>query len=444
MSVTARLDRLPLSAFHWKVLLVSGLAWMFSAMSLSMASFVFPVLVDRWKLSPDGIGVVGMMQSVGMLVGSILVGALADRYGRKGVFLMVVFVFTVASGLSGLAVDVFTLAALRFVVGFGLGGLLPVASTFVSEFSPSRYRGLMMVGLESFWAYGSIAAALAAYLIIPSVGWQTAFFVSGLPVLYILVLNRMLLESPRHLLSKGMNVEAEAVIAQIESSYYRGILSQVESKDDQPGNSVATNARLGDLWRAPLLKRTVCLWAVNFAMVFTYFGVFVWLPTLLVKAGHGLAQSFVFLLVINLGQVPGYFVTAYLVDRIGRKWTLVPAFLFYGVAAYLFGQSTGDMEIVFWGFAIAFLNAGVYGTVYTYTPELYPTWARATGTGAAVAFGRIGAILAPIVVARMLGNWSEGYTLVFVMFAAVLIVGSLAVLLFGEETKGRSLEEIAS
>lgn len=444
MSVTARLDRLPLSSFHLKTVLVIGIAWMFGGSSLGMVSFVFPVLVEKWKLAPDAIGVIGMVQSLGMFAGSILAGTLSDRYGRKGIFQIVTIIFTVANGLSGLAVDAVSLGALRFLVGFGLGGMFPVAPAILSEFAPSKYRGLLMVAFESFWAYGSILAVVLAYLTIPSLGWEMAFFISGLPVVYVIVMNRMLIESPRHLLTKGRTAEAEALIHHIETSYYSGDLPAVKPGLVQTNSSAANKVALGDLLRPPLLKRTICLWVVNFAMVFTYFGVFIWLPTLLVKSGHELAQSLVFILVISLGQVPGYFVVAYLLDRLGRKLTLLSALLLYGIAAYFFGQSSSGMEIIFWGFSIAFLNAGVYGTVYTYTPELYPTWARGTGTGAAVAAGRIGAILGPLAVAWMIGGWSDGYTLVFAVFAAVLIVAALTVLAFGEETMGRSLEEITS
>ncbi|MBI4318378.1 MAG: MFS transporter [Chloroflexi bacterium] len=442
MSVTARLDRLPLSNFHLKIVVVAGLAWMFGAASFTMVSFVFPVIVGAWALSPEDVGIIGTLQSVGMLVGSILVGLVADRVGRKGLLQIVFLTFAIANGASGLAVDVPSLAALRFVVGFGLGGMFPVGSTLVSELSPSKHRGMMMVGLDSFWAWGSIAVSLGAYLLIPTLGWQVSFLITGLAALYVLVLNRALVESPRHLITKGRGEEAEALVRRVEAVYYRDDLPPAAAHEPGAGTTYA-NVGLGSLLRPPLLKRTICVWTANFAVVYTYFGLFIWLPTLLVSAGYGLAQSFIFVLIINLGQVPGYLMTAYLVDRAGRKLMLVLGFLLYGIVAYQFGRASGEAEIILWGLLISFLNSAVFATVYAYTPELYPTWARATGTGAAVALGRIGAIIAPIVIARILGAWSMDYTLVFVVIAALLIYTSLTVLLLGEETKGRSLEKIA-
>ena len=201
--------------------------------------------------------------------------------------------------------------------------------------------------------------------------------------------------------------------------------------------------RFMELWSSQYLRRTVMLWVLWFAITYAYYGMFTWLPTLLTEGGRGLTRSFAYVLIITLAQIPGYFSAAYLVDRVGRKWTLVSYLFLTAVGAFFFRNAGGEAEILFWGCFISFFNLGAWGVVYTYTPELYPTRARGTGAGWAAAFGRLGGVFAPLVVGQMIGSWGVGYESVFIMFALVLLVGAINVMLLGEETKGRTLEEIA-
>ncbi len=183
------------------------------------------------------------------------------------------------------------------------------------------------------------------------------------------------------------------------------------------------------------------LWVLWFAMVYSYYGIFTWLPSLLVSGGNEIIKSFRYVLIITLAQIPGYFSAAYLVDRIGRKATLVPFLAGCAIAAFLFGRATTGTEIILYGCFISFFNLGAWGVVYTYTPELYPTDMRGTGAGTAAAIGRIGGIVAPLIVGKILAA-NFGQQAVFAQFAAVVVIGAIAVMLFGEETKGKSLEEI--
>jgi len=178
-------------------------------------------------------------------------------------------------------------------------------------------------------------------------------------------------------------------------------------------------------------------------MAYSYYGIFTWLPTLLAGRGFPLVQSFQFTLIITLAQIPGYFTAAFLVERVGRKATLVPFMLLCALSSWAFGGSQTPNELILWGSLVSFFNLGAWGVTYGYTPELYPTWLRGTGTGSAAAFGRIGGVLAPLVVGKLMGTWGGGFAAVFVMFAAVLVAGSIGVLALGEETRGRTLEEIS-
>jgi len=445
--IIERLDRLPLSSFHWRLLWVSGLGWMFDAMDVGIVTFVLATLKQNWSLTPQQVGNIGSIGLLGMFVGAAFAGSLADRWGRKMAFQGTLFLFSIASGLCGLAWGYSSLLFFRFLVGLGLGGELPVASTLVSELSPSRYRGRLLTLLESFWAYGWVLAALIAYFVIPHWGWRVAFFIGALPAFYVFVLRRSMPESPRFLLSRGRVKEAEEILAQWEGG--PAAVREISPDDLAPTpspDSPAPAARVGfrALWSPAYRRRTLCLWILWFFMVYSYYGIFVWLPSLLVASGYTLVRSFQFVLIITLAQIPGYYSAALLVDRIGRKWVLVSYLFCCAIAAYFFGRADSVGEILWWGSMISFFNLGAWGVVYTYTPELYPTRIRGTGAGWAAAFGRLGGMIAPAAVGVMLGSWGRRHTEIFAMFTVMLLLAAVDVALLGEETKGKSLEEIAS
>lgn len=449
MDVSARLDRLPLSRFHWLLLFTAGMGWAFDSMDVGLLSFVLPSLRNEWKLDPQTSGLIISVTLLGLFFGASFAGWLADRYGRKLVFQLTLLIYAIGTGLSGLAWNLASLFLFRFVTGVGLGGELPVAATLVSEYSPSRVRGRMIVILESFWAYGWILAAVIGYFVSPYVwagisGWRVAFLIGALPALWVIVIRRVVPESVRWLASVGRRDEAERILSRLE-----GEAGQAAPKPVTGGSSEIVprgRARFAELWTGPYLRRTIMLWILWFGIVFSYYGVFTWLPTLLVDRGLTIVRAFEYVLYITLAQVPGYFSAAYLVEVIGRRWTLVIYLAGSAVSAWFLGSAGTASEIILWGCLLSFFNLGAWGVVYTYTPELYPTWMRASGSGWAAAFGRIAGIIAPYAVGVLLpvfGGPKAGQPAVFAIFMAFFAIIALDVLILGEETKGKRLEEIA-
>jgi MFS transporter, putative metabolite:H+ symporter len=436
----SRLDLQLLGAGHWRVTLLCGLGWMFDAMDVGLLSFVVPVLALEWGLTQDQVGIAISIGLLGMFVGATASGVLADRYGRKALLMVTLLIYSLATGASALAWGYGALLLFRFVTGLGLGGELPVASTLVAEVAPKRQRGRLIVLLESFWAYGWVLAAVVGYLVIPELGWRVAFVIGALPALYVLVLRRHLPESPRYLLRRGKHTEA------LEAATRLG----VDASGPMAGSESPRERRAGiaRLWSSSYYRRTAMLWILWFGMVFSYYGIFTWLPQILVTSGHSLVRSFEFVLLITLAQIPGYFSAAYLVEKWGRKPTLVTYLMACAAVTLVFGlrgfeaQAPGA-EIVLWGSLVSFFNLGAWGVVYGYTPELYPTDVRGTGSGWAAGVGRVGGIAGPYLVGLMLGAWQLGTLVVFSMFAGVLLLIAANVWLLGEETRGRALEEIA-
>jgi len=431
-----RLDTLPLSRFHWKLATVSGVGWMFDAMDVGLMAFALPLIAKEFLLDPIQIGWSASIGLVGMLVGAVIAGSVADRYGRRVVFLATLLLFSLATGLCALAWSFASLLALRFLVGIGLGGELPVAAAYVAEFSPKAHRGKLVCFLDSFWSIGWAAAAAATYLVAPRWGWRTVFLLGSAPALYVLVLRRALFESPRFLSAAGRSGEALDVVRAVEK-----LCGQQPASLTSP-SAPTKDARLADLWRGEAARKTAMLWVLWFVLGYSYFGIYSWLPTLLVSSGHTFVKSLEYSLTIALAQAPGFLSAAFLVDRFGRLATLTAYRVFLALACFFFGyHAVTPTEIVIWGSLISFFGMGSWGAAYTYTSEVYATSLRATGTGWATAMARIGGILAPLVIGSIVQR-AHSQRLVFWHMTAITLVGVVVVLWLGRETRGQSLEAI--
>lgn len=430
-SVAARLDALPFTRRHLKVLTGSGLGWALDAMDVGLVSFVLTALIAQWSLTGEQASWIASAGFVGMAVGASLGGLLADRFGRRSVFALTLLVYGLATGASALAGGVAALIALRVVVGLGLGAELPVASTYVSELAPARMRGRLIVILEAFWAIGWTAAALIGFFVIPASadGWRWAFALGAIPALYALIVRWGLPESPRWLAQRGRDAEASEVVAGFESSPALGESRRHRTAPSAPAlpaapAPAATSARqrLARLWSAELRVRTAALWTVWFCVNFAYYGAFIWIPTILFAQGYDLVKSFGFTLIITLAQLPGYAVAAWLIEVWGRRVTLSVFLAGSAVAAVLFGTASGEGTIIATGMALSFFNLGAWGALYAVTPETYPTSLRGTGAGWAAGIGRIASIVAPLSVPPLLA--AGGAPLLFVVFAAFFVLAA--------------------
>ncbi len=370
---------------------------MFDAMDVGLLSFILVMLKEEWHLTPSEGGMLGTMNMVGMALGAFLGGYYADRIGRRPVFLYTLALFGLASVCSAAATGFLSMLALRFLMGLGLGAELPVASTLVNEFAPEAKRGRAVVLLESFWAFGWILAAVIAYYVMPAYGWRTAVLIGAFPLVYAVAIRRNIPESPAF----------------------------VRSDEDR--------ANLREIFTA-YRKPTIALWSVWLAISFSYYGMFLWLPSVLVDKGYTLLKSFEYVLLMTLAQLPGYFSAAYLVERWGRKPTLAAFMAMTAVAAVGFGASESDGFLLSFGALLSFFNLGAWGALYAYTPENYPARVRASGAGFAAAFGRVGSIVAPFLVGAFIDN-QVGYLVIFGMFTVVLLIGAFLLMRLGTETR---------
>ena len=437
--VLERLEALPLGRFHYKLLLVTGLGWLFDSMDTGLIAFILPVLAKEWGLAPGQMGRIGSIGLIGMALGAVVSGTIADRIGRKKVFTITVLLYSIASAFCALSWNYQSLLVFRFLVGFGLGGELPVAATLVSEYAPSRVRGRFIVLLESFWGLGWIAAACIAYFFIPLYGWRMAFLIGALPALYVCLIRMHMPESVRYLLAHGRVGEARQIVVSLERQLHVPVAPFVSEKETVP---VVAKASFRELWKKPFASRTIMLWLVWFGINFSYYGIFMWLPSLVFQQGFTVVKTFEYVLIMTLAQLPGYYCAAWLVDKIGRKYTLSAFLLFSGVASYFFGHASTAAALMMWGSVMSFFNLGAWGVLYTYTPEQYPTAIRALGSGWAAGFGRFGGMAAPMMVGALLAR-SFGFASVFYMFALVFAAVAVIVMSLGVESKQKDLESIS-
>ncbi|OAU76785.1 MFS transporter [Lacticaseibacillus rhamnosus] len=391
---------------HTRLIIGIGIAWLFDAMDVGMLSFVIAALHKEWQLSTVEMGWIGSVSSIGMAVGAILFGMMADRFGRKAILILTLLVFSIGSGISAFATGYGIFLVLRFIIGAGLGGELPVASTLVSESVPVEKRGRSVVLLESFWAAGWLLAAIISYFVMPIWGWRVAIFATGLAGLYAFYFREGIHES------------------------------RAFKKVARPG-LIKT---LTTLWRPPYVRSTLMLWIVWFMVVFSYYGMFLWLPSVMVLKGFSLINSFGYVLIMTLAQLPGYFVAAWLIEKWGRKTVLSLFLLGTAGSALGFGMATSLPMLLTAGMLLSFFNLGAWGALYAYSPEQYPTIVRSSGSGMAAGIGRIGGIVGPLLVGHLLGaNWSV--TGIFGIFTASILIAIVAIIFLGKETMGVKLAD---
>ena len=249
-------------------------------------------------------------------------------------------------------------------------------------------------------------------------------------------------ESVRYLISHGRIDEAKDIILELERKLHvesRPFDSKLSPAELEQPKAAATS--FATLWTKPFRTRTAMLWLAWFGIVFSYYGIFMWLPSIVFAQGFAVVKTFEYVLIMTLAQLPGYYAAAWLVDVIGRKYTLSLFLLMSGICSFFFGNAASASSLLAWGAAMSFFNLGAWGVIYTYTPEQYPTTIRALGSGWAAGFGRIGGMIAPMLVGLMLAN-AFGMNTIFLMFASVFVIISAVVLTLGKESKQKTLEEL--
>ncbi|MEA3114856.1 MAG: transporter, putative metabolite:H+ symporter [Caballeronia sp.] len=315
-TISARIERMPFSSFHRRLLLMGGLGYTFDAMDAAVLAFLLPVLRTQWGLTSVQTGVLGSGTFIGYFLGAMLAGILGDLIGRKRVMMYALVIYCVASLASATAHDWPFFLATRIVAGLGTGAESAIVAPFLSEFVARRYRGAFTGSLAGFFSFGFVAAALLGYFVIPLApnAWRVVMVITALPIVMLLWWRRALPESPRWLVARGRHAEAEAIVARAEAELTAaGVKLEPLPETDAAASSevpvaaerASALANVKALWSRKLARITTMTWLMWLSITFSYYAFFTWIPSLLVQNGMTITRSFSYSLVIYIAQIPG-------------------------------------------------------------------------------------------------------------------------------------------
>ena len=427
------LDRAGAGRYQRRLMGIFGLVWTADAMQVLAVGFTAASIAATFGLTVPQALQTGTLFFLGMLIGAIGFGRLADRIGRRRVLIVTVACDALFGTLSVFAPNFEILLVLRLLTGAAVGGTLPVDYAMMAEFLPAKNRGRWLVLLEGFWAVGTLIVALAAWaasLAGLADAWRYIFAVTAIPALAGIGLRFLVPESPLYLMRSGRIEEAKAIVDRMLA-----VNGQPRLGADVSLVSPAPVKAAG-IFSGELRQRSIMILAIWFLVSVSYYGVFTWMPAKLAGDGFGFVRGYGFLVLVALAQIPGYALAAYGVEKWGRKPTLVGFCLLSAVGCLLFVLAPSVALIGAALLLMSFALLGTWGALYAYTPELYPTTSRATGMGAAGAMARLGGLLAPSLVGYVV---VQGLGLTIGIFAGLLVLAAIAGAMINAETRQASL-----
>jgi MFS transporter, putative metabolite:H+ symporter len=442
--IAARIERLPLSTWHLKILVPIGTGWFFDAFDALAIAYVLPVLAGLWKLSQPNIGELIAAGYLGQVIGSIFFGWLAERIGRVPCTIYTLILFSVMSFACAFAWDLRSLETMRFVQGIGLGGEIPIMASYIGEFAASKRRGAFALGYQFLFTVGLLFAGLAGVLVVPTFGWQWMFVIGALPALIALPLRWLLPESPRWLASRGRSGEADAVLSKIEFEISKGGKMPLPPIPTNVPPVKPAETRFSELLKGIYLRRSLTVWAIWFCSYSVIYGLSTWIPSIFRTVYHVSVQQSVNIGFMNsIAGMIGALIAVATIDLVGRKPLFIAGQFLCAVPLLILAFSqdlaVGTVQVLV--IASFFFITWLAISLSTYTAELYPTEIRALGCGVGNAWLRAASVLGPFMVGFILP--AAGINAVFLMFAAFALLGGLVTLAFAVETRGRVLEELS-
>ena len=439
VDAAARLDRLPVSRFHYRMLFLIAGGLFFDQFDIQMAAGVASALLKEGISTLELNALFFSATFVGLFIGAVVSGIVGDRFGRRLMYRVNLAVVGLATVACALAPSMEWLIIFRLIAGIGLGAEGATSFAALAEFVPPHSRGKWVTGASMLGTTAIIFASLLNYYLLPLGHWRAMFWIAGIGALVFWVLRFSLPESPRWLQSKGRDAEAERVLAAIEreASGGRPLPPPVASPPQ-----VHRSESIRVLFSKNVRHRTVIACLVNLTVTFAGFGFIAWLPTMFMKQGQSMDSALALSTVIVIGGPLGSLCAVLISDRVGRRRAVVVISLLTAVFGSAFALVTASPWVAIFGF---FLIAHIYMLAVLstagYVPELFPTEYRLRGAAMGSAVGRIAAVVAPYII-LFLFNYG-GLPAVVAGLVSVMIFQAFIIFIWGIETKGLSLEEIA-
>jgi putative MFS transporter len=442
-TIAARLERLPYSRWHITVTAFLGVAIFFDSFDSLAIAYVLPVIVRDWQIPPQSIGGLISIANLGQALGAFFFGWAAERIGRTSAARLTIALYALMSLACAFTTNYDQLFWCRFVEGIGLGGEIPVASTYISEILRAERRGGSFLSYQMIFPIGLLGAGVAGAAVVPSLGWQWMFIIGAVPALIALVLRRYCPESPRWLASKGRLAEADAIVTHIERIVSRGgerPLPPVAALNAAPASQ---KTRWQELFEGRYRKRTLLVWVIWASSYIISYGMQGWVPTLYREVYHlPLQQSLNYAIASPAGSLIGSVICAFLIDATGRRYWFTGAFFLVAaglIELWAVGANTAFGMMLGHGFISMWLGS-MNMSIFLYTAEIYPTRMRALGVSWASFWLRMAATVGPLIVGFTLPRY--GISGVFLAFSVFAIIGCIAAT-FMIETRRRVLEEVS-
>lgn len=405
---------------HFMMLFWSCLIIMFDMYDLVIYGSVLPKMMAEWDMTPVQAGSIGSMGPFGMMVGAMVFGILADKFGRRRILITSVVLFSVATTLCALAPGAAIFGALRFIAGLGIGGILPTVIAMLTDFAPRGRANTMVAIIMCFFSIGGILAAGVGMVLIPAFGWQATFWVAAIPLVLLPLMVKHFYDSPQTLLKSG------------ETAKLRHALLSVNPAAQIPEDVTFTGLKereqgspIGALFRNKRALATLMIWIAFFMCLLMVNGINTWLPNLMVTAGFALGSSLTFMVVLNIGAIVGTMVMGQVSDKVGVKVVLVPMFFISAISLTLLGFG-GSMAVLL---ALVFIagacTMGAQNISYSFVSQYYPSFMRSTAIGMASGVGRIGAIVGPTFGGVLL-SYDLPVPAYFIAFAIPGVVAAIA------------------
>ena len=427
VDVAAFIDAQPVGAFQVKLLLICAIVLFLDGFDTTAIGYVAPALAKEWNVGKAALGPVFSAGLVGLMIGALFFGPLADRVGRKKIILFSTLAFGLGTLVTSLVNDVNTLLAIRFLTGLGLGGAMPNTIALTSEFSPHRRRATMVMVMFVGFSIGAALGGLLAAVLIPPFGWRSVFVVGGAaPLVLVPFLAWRLPESVRFLALTG---RADARVAELlafvnaRAAFDAGTRFVV----DEPA---LKGIPVQHLFRGGRTLATLLLWVVFFMSLLDIYFLSNWLPTVLNDLGASISEAAAIGSMLQVGGVVGTFALGSIIDRFSfRALALVYFVAVFAVGAI--GQLGHSAALVTSAIFVAgFCIVGGQIAANALAAGFYPTSVRATGVGWALGIGRVGSIVGPLVGGVLLSlKWSTGE--VFVAAAMAALCAALAAFSLG-------------
>jgi putative MFS transporter len=438
----ARLDRLPIASFHYRIFWLVGAGMFFDGYDLYVAGSVLASTVQsKFSTVPQNLQFISLT-FVGMTIGALVTGFLGDRFGRRFTYQINLLIFGLASLAAAFAQDMTQLITCRFVQGLGLGAEIVVGYSTLTEFVPPRTRGRWLSFMAFLVVAGFPVTALLGYLIIPSFGWRPMFIIAGVGSLIVWYLRKNLPESPRWLELKGRTAEAETLMQSIEKEVKASAGALPPAARPAAVRHLTASAML----RPPILQRMIVgSWAL-ITINTLIFGFVIFLPQFFLRQGLTIASSLAYTLVLSIASVGGCALGAYLADFIGRRWSIIGASIVTIISGWIYAQfnAASDPAIVLSvGFvlivAIYVQTAILFGV---YTPELFPTEIRLRANGICNTFGRGATVISPFIVGALMASYKLPG--VIWLMIGLVVIQIVVVWAWGVEPRNRALEDVAT